>query len=162
MYVNAQINNIPLIALVDTGASGFAFISKSLCDSLKLSLRALQTPINLIGFDGDRSSQFTHRVTFPLNLGRHSDVSSAYVISPCKHGLVLGLPRLEKHAPYVDWKENSLTFGENCLEKAYCQFETTIPYINSTAPPPSYHKIPIRSPSNKFRSLTPLLSHQLK
>lgn len=77
MYVNAQINNLFLIPLVDTSASGFASVSKSLCDSLKLSLRALQTLINLIAFDENRISQITHIVTFPLNLGRHCEVLAA-------------------------------------------------------------------------------------
>ncbi|KAI0992119.1 hypothetical protein K3495_g16067, partial [Podosphaera aphanis] len=56
---------------------------------------------------------------------------SAFVIHPCKHDLVLGLPWLETHAPFVDWKNNTLTFGENCLERNCCEFETTIPYTNS-------------------------------
>lgn len=37
MYVEARINNISLIALIDTGASGYAFISKSMSNTLKLT-----------------------------------------------------------------------------------------------------------------------------
>ncbi|KAI1007708.1 hypothetical protein K3495_g523 [Podosphaera aphanis] len=131
MYVNTRIHNIPLIALVDTGASGDAFISKSLCETLNLRPYKILRPINLFGFDGNQGAQITHLVSFPLNLGRHAEIITAYVITPFKQNLVLGLLWVERHAPYVDGKENTLTFGENCLEKACCKFETTIPYFST-------------------------------
>ena len=48
-----------------------------------------------------------------------------------KYDLVLVLPWLEKHSPFIDWKEHTLTFGESCMKSSCCNFETTIPYHNS-------------------------------
>ena len=50
MFVHGQIENKNVNALVDTGASGFAFVSKSFCDHLHLSPISLPSSIALVGF----------------------------------------------------------------------------------------------------------------
>ncbi|KAI0992907.1 hypothetical protein K3495_g15276, partial [Podosphaera aphanis] len=130
MYISAKVGNKNLVALVDTGASGFAFVSTNLCDRLHLKSQALESPIAILGFEGKSSSRVTNSVSFPLILGNHSEVVSAFVIPNSKHDLILGLPWLEKHCPYIDWKEHTITFGEPCLNSACCHFETTISYYN--------------------------------
>ncbi|KAI0992073.1 hypothetical protein K3495_g16113, partial [Podosphaera aphanis] len=131
MYVNAKIGNDTLVALVDTGASGLAFASQSLCDRLSLPLQTLKSSVALVGFEGKQGSRVAHETSFSLDLGNHRENLSAYVIPFSKYDLVLGLPWLEKHAPFIDWKEHTITFGEPCLESSCCEFETTIPYHNS-------------------------------
>lgn len=131
MYIHVNIGNENSIALVDTSTSGLAFVSKSLCDRLKLPQEPLQSAISLMGFEGKKGSSITKKASFPLSIGNHSEILSAYVTDPCKYDLILGLLWLEKHAPYIDWKENTITFGEFCLEKLCCHFETTVPYFNS-------------------------------
>ena len=131
MYINTRIGKNSLIALVDTGASGFAFISTSVCNRLHLKPKALQSSVSLIGFEGKRSSLVTHKVSFSLAIGRHVEELSAFVIDSCKNDLILGLPWLERHNPYVNWKEHTITFGESCLKNLCCLFETSIPYLNS-------------------------------
>lgn len=100
MYVESKINNTSLISLIDTGASGLSFISKSMCDSLKLPSSPIQRPISIVGFEGKQGAQITHKASFTLHLGRHCEEISAHIIHPCKNDLVLGLPWLEKHALY--------------------------------------------------------------
>lgn len=131
MYIKTKIENYTLHTLIDTGASGFAFISKRMCQHLKLPLKILQAPITLLGFEGKSGSQITERTSFSLQIGRHSEEMSAFVIPESKYDLILGLPWLEKHSPFIDWKEHTLTFGERCLESTCCKFETTISYFNS-------------------------------
>lgn len=127
MYLNAKINDLSLVALIDTGASGVALISKSFCDQLQIIPYNMTHPINLVGFEETKCTQITQQVSFSLAIGRHREQVSAYVLCLCKHDLILGLPWLEKHNPYVNWKENTITFGETCLGMACCQFETTLP-----------------------------------
>ena len=131
MYVHGQIETENIIALVDTGASGLAFVSRTLCGRFRQNPLPLLSPIALVGFEGTKSSNITHTISLRLALGNHVEIITAYVIEKCKYDLILGLPWLERHAPYVDWNEHSLTFGEPCLRKNCCQFETTIPYTNS-------------------------------
>ncbi|KAI0996544.1 hypothetical protein K3495_g11636 [Podosphaera aphanis] len=131
MYLNTKLGNTTLTALVDTGASGAPFLLKSICERLYISQLPLAHPINLVGFDGKIGAQVTHKASVPLAIGRHCETLSAFVIHSCKYDLVLGLPWLEMRAPFVDWKNNTLTFGENCLERNCCEFETAIPHTNS-------------------------------
>ncbi|KAI1000788.1 hypothetical protein K3495_g7407 [Podosphaera aphanis] len=91
MYIKVKIGNETLVALIDTGASGVAFVSQSLCHRLLLPSEKLE-PLAVIGFED--------------------------------------LPWLEKHSPYINWKENTITFGEPCIESLCCNFETTITHHN--------------------------------
>ena len=68
----------------------------------------------------------------PLSIHRHTENLFAHVLPSCKYDLVLGLPWLEKHNPYISWKEHELTFGENCIAKGCCKFETTVPYAKDS------------------------------
>lgn len=131
MYIKSKIGNKTLVTLVDTGASGLAFISESIARNLSLELRSLSSPILLTGFEGKKGPLVTHEVNFSLQIGRHFEKINAFVTEPCKHDLILGLPWLEKHNPFINWKDHTLTFGEHCLNKSCCQFETTVPYVNS-------------------------------
>ncbi|KAI1000093.1 hypothetical protein K3495_g8106 [Podosphaera aphanis] len=95
MYISAKVGNENLVALVDTGASGFAFVSTNLCDRLYLKFQALESPIAILGFEGKLSSRVTNSVNFPLILAYYGEVASAFVIPNSKHDLILGLPWLE-------------------------------------------------------------------
>ncbi|POS83992.1 hypothetical protein EPUL_004290 [Erysiphe pulchra] len=124
----ANIRTETLITLVDSGTSGFAFISQGSCDRLKLTSNLLNSPIALGGFEGKSGTQISKSVSFRIAIGSHNERISAFVVPNLKYDLVLGLPWLEKHSPYTNWQERTITFGENCLKSACCNFETTIPY----------------------------------
>lgn len=160
MYVYGQVENENVVALVDTGASGLAFVSQALCDRINLKTTPLSSPIALVGFEGTKNSEITHEVSFHLVLKNHVEIITAYVTPRCKYELILGLPWLERHEPYVNWKEHSLTFGEPCLAKKCCQFETTIPYTNSqTSSPATIHPVQ-NKPLPPKKNITPTLSEK--
>lgn len=104
MYVNIKIKNITLIALIDYGASGFAFLSESVCRKLNLTSDSLDSSIALIGFEGKSNTKITKQVRFHVSLGNHMEEMSAFVTPQIKYDLVLGIPWLEKHSPYINWK----------------------------------------------------------
>ena len=58
MYVHGQIETENIIALVDTGASGLAFVSRTLCDRFRQNPLPLLSPIALVGFEGDGQTFF--------------------------------------------------------------------------------------------------------
>ena len=95
MYIHGQVENKMITSLVDTGASGFAFASQSLCDLLHLTPIALSSPISLVGFEGGQGSHITHKVLFNFVLKNHAEKITAFVIQKCKYELILGLPWLE-------------------------------------------------------------------
>ena len=141
MYIEVMIRKQNLVALVDTGASGFAFVSQSLVNRLHLNSELLEPPVSLFGFEGINNSLITHHANFPLLISNHLENISSYVVKQSKYDLILGLPWLEKHNPFINWSEHTITFGEHCFKKGCCSFETTISYFNSQE----------MSPNQKFR-----------
>lgn len=89
MYVHGQIENENVIALVDTGASGLAFVSRALCDRLNLNPIPLSSPIALVGFEGTKNSNITHTISLRLALRNHVEIITAYVTEKCKYELIL-------------------------------------------------------------------------
>lgn len=82
MYVKVKIGNETLYSLVDTGASGFAFISESMSQRLRLPCHTLPSPVLLVGFEGKRGPLVTHEASFTLTIGRHTETVTAYITNP--------------------------------------------------------------------------------
>jgi predicted aspartyl protease len=105
MALPCQIKGHALVSLVDNGASGLASISSSLTQSLDLTLYPSSRPRTLVAYDGKATaSAITQYTIIPLHISRHSENLSAFVAPIAKWPLILGLPWLAKHNPYVDWK----------------------------------------------------------
>lgn len=127
MYLPALVNGIPTSCLGDTGASAFAFVHERFARKNALPLVSLNTPISLYAFQGDLIQRITHTTRFTLQLSSHQESAVAYVITNCKHDLVLGLPWFERHRPHVDWAERSLAFS--CCQAS----RKPVPWYNTTA-----------------------------
>lgn len=80
MYIHGQVENENVVALVDTGASGLAFVSQALCNRINLQPIPLSAPIALVGFEGTKNSEITHEVTLRLALRNHVEIITAYII----------------------------------------------------------------------------------
>src|SRR5215204_5054481 len=57
-------------------------------------------------------NRITHVSTTTLDLGHHSEAIELFIttLSP-KHPVILGIPWLQKHDPFIHWSQNMLTFG---------------------------------------------------
>ena len=60
MYLAVQINNTSYTALIDCGASGYAYVSQKVATDLQLPLTTLSQSITLRGFEGIDSA---HQIT---------------------------------------------------------------------------------------------------
>lgn len=131
MYANVKIENITLNTLVDSCASGFAFLSESCSQKLNLSPHYLNSHTASMGFEGKSQTKITKQVKIYVALGNYSQEMSGFATPYMKYDIVLDLPWLEKYSSYVNWREHAVTFEETCLESSCCKFETTIPYHNN-------------------------------
>ena len=102
MYIKTNIGDVTFITLVDSSASGFAFISEKLCHKLNVTSGDLKTSLALVGFEGKPGAQITKITSFHLAIGRHQEEMSASITLNIKYDLVLGLPWLEKHNPFIN------------------------------------------------------------
>ena len=96
MYIEVMIRKQNLVALVDTGASGFAFVSQSLVNRLHLNSELLEPPVSLFGFEGINNSLITHHVNFSLLISNHLENISSYVVKQGKYDLIPGSPMSRK------------------------------------------------------------------
>lgn len=133
--------SIPVTALVDCGATGLSFIDIDFARSQNYCLQPLYYPRTLTVFDGREtvSGRVTHivHVTFHLGNHRHTERLSAFVTKlSSSHQIVLGLPWLKRHNPYIDWERESMTFASDyCTRKCI----EPLPQNNDTSetrPPP--------------------------
>ena len=119
---------VPALALVDSGASAYAFIDKSFAQHHDLPLHPLTYPRRLRGFDGQPAltGDITHVAETILALGNHVEKLFLYVTSLNQYLIILSLLWLHCHAIDANFKFNTLTmFLPFCLTHC-CHISVTI------------------------------------
>lgn len=122
MYLPVSVKGTRVVTLLDTGASGSAFVSSSFAHRLSLPMFELPKPIRLRNFQGQLVESMNRASRFPITIGKSKETVTAFVLKNIKHDLVLGLPWFEKYNPKVDWGRRTLEFHHH---------PTKIPYYNS-------------------------------
>ena len=115
-------SRIPVLALIDSGTSGYAFINKSFAQYYRLPLYPLQYPRRLRGFDSQaaRTGDITHVASARMSLGGHLETLFLYITGLNKYPIIIGLPWLYRYRVDASYTFNTLTFSSPfCLNK-YC------------------------------------------
>ena len=99
-------------ALVDCGASGFAFIDREFASQHNLPQFTLNEPRRLEVIDGRPidTGDITHTVRINLDINGHQEHLTAFVTKLGHYPLVLGIPWLRHHNPRIDWERNTIDF----------------------------------------------------
>lgn len=110
--------------MVDSGATGEAFMHESFAHKHQYDLLELRNPRRLFLADGEptQSGDITHVAHVDLDINGHTEKQIFYITNLGKYDIILGKPWLAKHNPYIDWTENAVTFNSNycrtrCLKK---------------------------------------------
>jgi len=122
-------NEIRFYALIDSGATGYAFIDKAFAEPYNFCLIEISEPRRLIVIDGRplSSGAITHMTTIGLSIKTHLEMIPAFVTTLGGYHLTLGLPLLKHHDVKIDFPSNSLTFeSEHCLKN--CINDVTMAY----------------------------------
>lgn len=112
-------NPIPAPAMLDSGAEGKAFIDQSWVERYNLRTHRLTHPITIEVFDGRpaESGQITRYIRCDLRIENHRQENMMlYVTQLGSYPIVLGMPWLKQHNPYIDFGNHSLRFNS-----PYCQ-----------------------------------------
>ena len=112
---NGSKNEISTRSLLDTGATGVAFIDKAMArhvfDVLKISILPLARPKPLKSFDGKPARPITYAIYPTLTVQGHSELlASMLVTSLGQHPIILGNPWMQKHGVILDMSCDKLTF----------------------------------------------------
>jgi len=122
-------NEIRSHALIDSGATGYAFIDKAFAERQNIPLFELKEPRPLTVIDGRpvSSGAITHITKIGLSINHHHEMIPAFVTTLGGYHLTLGIPWLKHHDVKIDFASNFLTFeSEYCLKN--CVNDVTMAY----------------------------------
>ena len=102
-------------SLLDTGATGIAFIDETMarhvCEVLKISFLPLAKPKPLKGFDGKPARPITHAIYPTLTVQGHSELLAPMLVTSLgQHPIILKKPWMQKHGVILDMSCDKLTF----------------------------------------------------
>ena len=105
-------------ALIDSGATGYAFMDKDFARCHHLPLYSLKDPIALAVIDGRpiSSGAITHLTRVQLKIKDHLELIPAFITKLGGYPLTLGIPWLKHHDVAINFASNTITFeSEYCL-----------------------------------------------
>ena len=111
-------NKIRTHALIDCGATGYAFIDEDFAHHHQLPLHKLKTPHDLEVINGRpiSSSTITHMAEAQLTISNHHEQLPIFITRLSHYPLVLGIPWLRRHDVAVRFASNSVLFDSDyCL-----------------------------------------------
>ena len=106
---------IKVTVLIDTGATGYAFVDSSfahiLCEILQIEPSPLVKPKTVKAFNGKPTEWITHGVYPCLEVAGHCESTAPLMITNLgNHQMILGLPWLEAHDVIADFAARRLLF----------------------------------------------------
>jgi hypothetical protein len=101
--------------MINSGASGYAFIDLTFTQSHSLPLQTLRYPRRLDVADGSpiSSGSITHLAELRLNIANHHESAPCFVTKLGHYPIILGKAWLRRHNPKVDWDLNIVTFSSD-------------------------------------------------
>ncbi len=111
-----------LKALLDSGASN-NFIHQETARKLGLTPIRKQEPQEVKDIQGKNLGWISHYVKVMLDAAQHQEIINLNIIPLGIHGLVIGLPWLQKHDPDIKWSKQKIRFSsmfckENCNRRS--------------------------------------------
>jgi len=111
-------SSLPTHALVDCGATGYAFVDEEFARDHNLPLHKLKNPRSLEVIDGRpvESGNITHLMKIEMNINNHREIIPIFITKLGHYPIVLGLPWLQRHDVDISFAKNSLTLSSDfCL-----------------------------------------------
>jgi len=116
LFVAATLRNgdhsIQTPAMIDTGATGFAFINENFVRQHKFPRYSLNPARDLQVIDGRpiEPGQITHLTKISCQIQDHTEMLPAFFTKLGQFSLVLGILCLRRHAVIIDFISNSVRF----------------------------------------------------
>jgi len=105
-------NEIRSHALIDSGATGYAFIDKAFAERQNFPLFELKEPAPLTVIDGwpVSSRAITHLTKIVLSINNYHEMIPAFVTTLGGYHLTRGIHWFKHHDVKIEFASNSLTF----------------------------------------------------
>ena len=127
-----RMNEIKITFLLDTGATGIAFIdlamARHVCDVLQISFIQLAKPKPIRGFDSKPAPLITHAIYPTLTVQGHTKLLIPFLIMKLgQHLLIFGKPWMRKHGVILNMSCDKVTFWPR-----HCQHLGSLPAAVNT------------------------------
>lgn len=129
--VSAGSSSLPLKFLIDTGATGYAFIDEGLadqvCEKLQIARVRLDRPRPVEGYDGQVAPKpITHAIYPTLTVEGHKELTAPMFITRLGHqGAILGSPWMTCHGVWPDLINHSIVFTPNFCDHFGADYSRT-------------------------------------
>jgi hypothetical protein len=141
--------------MLDSGASGYAFIDSTFAQTHSLPLTQLQYPRRLDVVDGRAvsSGSITHLASINLGIMSHHESASCFVTKLGHYPIILGISWLRLHQPTINWGLNTLTFDSNhCRQSCSAPRNFPVQVTGLSSVPESF--LPVVTESAPIMELT--------
>jgi predicted aspartyl protease len=135
-FLSHSDQEIQTYALIDCGATGYAFVDEDLACHNQLPLRTLKNPRTLEVIDGHQisSRNITQIAEVQLSIQEYRERLPMFVTKLGHYTIVLGIPWLKQHNVAIRFASNVVTFGSQyCL--AHCNNRAVTVHGTSEDPP---------------------------
>jgi predicted aspartyl protease len=135
-FLSHSDQEIQTYALIDCGATGYAFIDEDFAHHHQLPLRPLKNPHILEVINGHQisSGNITHIAEVQLSIQEHRKKLPMFITKLGHYPIVLGIPWLKQHDITIRFASNLVTFGSQyCL--AHCNDRAVTVHGTSEDPP---------------------------
>lgn len=129
-----------MLCLVDTGATGYGFIHRSLARKWKLRLTRLPTVLHSKGFNGNylEGGHIAFTTTLTLQYEDHKETIRLMVTDIGNHSIILGQSWMYRHRVQMDYDNERLTFeAPRCAHHRTHKKNPTLTTAPSTTLPTS-------------------------
>lgn len=119
--INDSHRSIRTHALVDCGATGFAFIDEEYVRHHNLPLYPLKKPRTVEVIDGRpiKSGEIRYMTKITMTIDKHVEEIPMFITNLGHYPIVLGIPWLRRHDVSIHWAKNTVSFDSDyCLQ--YC------------------------------------------
>lgn len=127
---------IPTHALVDCGATGYAFVDEEFARNHNLPMFKLNNPRLLEVIDGRpiESGTITHYVKTQMSINGHKEQVAMFITKLGHYPIVLGIPWLRRHDVSISFARNTVTFDSDFCLRQCCENAVTIKGISIPIP----------------------------
>ena len=124
-----RMNEIKTTSLLDTGATGIAFIdlamARYVCEILEISFIQLAKPKLIREFNGKLAPSITHAIYLILTVQGYTKLLAPFLITKLsQHLLILGKPWMRKHGVILDMSCDKFIFWPR-----HCQHLGSLPAV---------------------------------